>query len=132
MSNDFGTPATSSKAMVIAGWVLSVLPCLMLTMSALSKFTQPKEAVEGFEHLGWPLSVAIALGVVELGSTIIYLIPATSILGAILLTGYLGGAISAHVRLEEAFWIPLVLGVVIWLGIYLREARLRQLIPLRR
>jgi Mn2+/Fe2+ NRAMP family transporter len=72
------------------------------------------------------------LGVVELASAVIYLIPQTAVLGAILLTGYMGGAIATHVRLEEPFIIQTMIGVVVWLGIFLRDARLRQLIPLRR
>ncbi|MCA9417828.1 MAG: DoxX family protein [Candidatus Omnitrophica bacterium] len=123
--------AQVSKKAFWGGWVLSILPVLMLLMSATMKFLQPPEAVEGFEHLGYPLSVSIPLGVVELGCAIVYLIPQTSVLGAILLTGYLGGATASHVRVEEAFYIPIALGVMIWLGLYLRDPRLRRLVPLR-
>ncbi|MCA9411816.1 MAG: DoxX family protein [Candidatus Omnitrophica bacterium] len=123
--------AQVSKKAFWGGWVLSILPVLMLLMSATMKFLQPPESVEGFEHLGYPLSVSIPLGVVELGCAIVYLIPQTSVLGAILLTGYLGGATASHVRVEEAFYIPIALGVMIWLGLYLRDPRLRRLVPLR-
>ncbi|MCB9769938.1 MAG: DoxX family protein [Candidatus Omnitrophica bacterium] len=123
--------AQVSKKAFWGGWVLSILPVLMLLMSATMKFLQPPEAVEGFEHLGYPLSVSIPLAVVELGCAIVYLIPQTSVLGAILLTGYLGGATASHVRVEEAFYIPIALGVMIWLGLYLRDPRLRRLVPLR-
>ena len=123
--------AQVSKKAFWGGWVLSILPVLMLLMSATMKFLQPPEAVEGFEHLGYPLSVSIPLGVVELGCAIVYFIPQTSVLGAILLTGYLGGATASHVRVEEAFYIPIALGVMIWLGLYLRDPRLRRLVPLR-
>lgn len=131
MSNDTQTPLPQSKAMTIVGWVLSILPCVLLVMSASFKFIQSEEVVKGFEAQDWPLSTAIPLGVVELASTILYLIPQTAVLGAILLVGYLGGATAVHVRLSEPFWIPVVMGVVIWLGLYLREPRLRQLIPFR-
>jgi hypothetical protein len=123
--------ADSSKAMVITGWILSVLPCLLLVMSASFKFIQSEEVVKGFEQQNWPLNTAIPLGAVELASTILYLIPQTAVLGAILLTGYLGGATAVHVRLSEPFWVPVLMGVVIWLGIYLRDARLRALVPWR-
>jgi hypothetical protein len=130
MSNDFGTPATSSKAMVIIGWILTVLPCLMLVMSGVMKLQQSEEVVKGFAD--WPEGVAMPIAIAELGSTIFYLIPQTAVLGAILLTGYLGGATATHVRLGEPVWFPVVMGVVIWLGLYFRDARLRQLAPFRK
>lgn len=122
----------SSKAMTITGWILGIVPCLLFLMSGVMKIAQPKDIVEGFEHMGWPLSVATPLGAVELACTLIYLIPATSVLGAILLTGYLGGAIATHVRLSEPFWIPVLIGVVIWLGLFLRDPQLRQVLPWRK
>jgi hypothetical protein len=120
-----------SKTALWAGRVISALPVLMLLMSAAMKFAMPAAAVEGFAHLGWPKELAIALGVVELTCTVLYAIPQTAVLGAILLTGYLGGAIATHVRIEEGFVPPLILGVLIWLGLYLRDRRLRALVPLR-
>lgn len=132
MSNELQSSLPQSKAMTIAGWVLSVLPCLMLFMSAGFKLIQSEEVVKGFEAQNWPLNTAVPLGIAELGSTILYLIPQTAVLGAILLVGYLGGATAVHVRLSEPFWIPVVMGVVLWLGLYLRDARIRQLVPFRR
>lgn len=73
----------------------------------------------------------IALGVTELACTLIYVVPQTATLGAILLTGYLGGAIATHVRIADPFWGPAVGGILVWLGLFLREPRLRKLIPLR-
>jgi hypothetical protein len=73
----------------------------------------------------------LTLGIVEIACTVVYAIPQTAVLGAILLTGYLGGAIATHVRLEEGFLPPVILGVLVWLGIYLRDARLRALLPFR-
>lgn len=130
MSADPQIPSTSTK-MLWAGRVVSALPVAMLVMSGIMKFMLPPEAVDGFKHLGWPTSVALALGIIELGSTILYAIPQTAVLGAILLTGYLGGAIATHVRIDEAFVIPAILGVLVWLGLFLRGARLRALLPLR-
>lgn len=121
-----------SRKLLIAGWILTILPVLMLVMSAVMKLTKPPEVIEGFKKLGWDESLALALAIVELGSAIIYLIPRTAVLGAILLTGYLGGAIATHVRLHEPFHIPLILGIVIWGGLYLRDERIRALLPLRR
>jgi hypothetical protein len=124
--------APVSKTALWTGRVLSTLPVLMLLMSAAFKFAQPEDVVKGFTHLEWPIELAIALGIVELACTVVYVIPQTAVLGAILLTGYLGGAIATHVRIEEGFVPPVILGVLIWLGLYLREPRLRALIPWRR
>ena len=122
-----------SRKVLWAGWLLSVLPVLMLTMSGVMKIAKPPDVVEGFTHLGWPVSLALALSVVELGSAALYVVPRTAVLGAILLTGYLGGAIATHVRIGEhsQIAIPIALGVMIWLGLYLRDVRLRALLPLR-
>jgi hypothetical protein len=132
MSNDLQASPIQSKGMTIVGWVLTVLPCLLLVMSATFKLIQSEQVVEGLKAQNWPLNTAVPLGVVELGSTILYLIPQTAVLGAILLVGYLGGATAVHVRLGEPFWIPVLMGVVIWLGLFLRDPRIRALVPWRR
>lgn len=127
------TSGTSpSKAALWAGWIMTILPILGLVMSGVMKVLQPPQVIEGFEHLGWPTSLALALAVVELGCAIVYLIPPTAVLGAILLTGYLGGATATHVRIEENFVFPIIFGILIWGGIYLRDPRLRALIPIRK
>jgi uncharacterized membrane protein YphA (DoxX/SURF4 family) len=121
-----------SKKMLWAGYIVSAAPALMLTMSGIMKFMPPNEdIIKGFEHLGWPLKLAVALGILELVCTALYVIPRTSILGAILLTGYLGGAIATHVRVGDMFIPQAILGVLVWLGLWLRDPRLRALIPLR-
>ena len=74
----------------------------------------------------------VPIGVVLLICTVVYAIPTTSVLGAILLTGYLGGATATHVRVGQPFWFPVMMGVLVWAGLFLREERLRTLIPLRR
>jgi hypothetical protein len=107
----------------------------MLLMSAVMKFAKPKEVVEGFAKLGWPDRFALGLGILELACTIIYVIPRTAVLGAILVTGYLGGAIATHVRAGDPpaqYATIIVLGVAVWLGLFLRDTRLRALIPLRK
>jgi hypothetical protein len=104
----------------------------MLFFSGSMKLVKPEDVVKGFEHLGYPEHLALTLGIVEIGCTLVYLIPRTAVLGAILLTGYLGGAIATHVRvLEMQFFVPLVLGVLIWGGLFLRDPRMRALIPIR-
>jgi hypothetical protein len=121
-----------SKKMFWIGCVMSAIPVLMLVMSAVMKFMKPQPVVDGFVHLGIPLTMVVCLGVLELLCTVVYLIPATSILGAILLTGYLGGATLTTLRVGDAYYGPVVLGILLWGGLYLREPRLRALIPFRR
>lgn len=123
-------PPVSNKRLWI-GWVVSGIPVLMLLFSAIMKLMRPPAVLEGFAHLGYPESLALGLGILELTCTIVYLIPRTAVLGAILLTGYLGGAVTTHLRIGEPYFGPIVLGVLVWAGIYLRDRRLRELIPLR-
>ena len=125
-------PAPVSKKELWIGRVLSALPIPLLVFSATMKFLQPASVLEGFAHLGLPESLAIPLGIIELACTVLYLIPQTSVLGAILLTGYLGGATVTHLRVGDAFFMPVVVGIVLWGGLFLRDPRLRALIPLRR
>ena len=121
-----------SKGMLWTGRIISALPVLTLLFSAGMKFfAKGPDMQKGFEHLGYPVKLALALGIVELSCTILYVIPQTAVLGAILLTGYMGGAIATHVRIGEPFITQAALGVLVWLGLYLREPRLRTLIPLR-
>src|SRR5438132_11087979 len=107
MTADRQGPA--SKAMIWIGWLLSVLPSLMLLFSGSMKLIKPDDLVKGFEHLGYPEHLALTLGIVEIGCTLLYLIPRTAVLGAILLTVYLRGAIATHVRfLGVQFNAPMV------------------------
>ncbi|MCL4218646.1 MAG: DoxX family protein, partial [Candidatus Hydrogenedentes bacterium] len=114
--------------MIWAGYVMSALPVLMLLFSAAMKFARPAPVVEGFAHLGYPESLALPLGLIELTYTILYVFPRTAVLGAILLTGYLGGAVATHVRIGEPFIMPAVLGVLVWGGLFLRDPRIRALL----
>lgn len=122
----------ASKGLYRTGWVLSLLPSLLLTFSGIMKLVQPGGMSEAVEKMGWSMEVMFSVGIVELACTALYLVPATSILGAILLTGYMGGAIATHVRIQEPFIPGVVIGVILWLGLFLREPRLRALIPFRR
>jgi hypothetical protein len=115
-----------------AGLIMSALPVLMLLFSGIMKLLKPAAVVEGFTHLGYPESLTLGIGITELACTVLYVIPRTSVLGAILLTAYLGGATATHVRVGEPFFGPIVLGVLVWGGLFLRDARLRALLPLRR
>ena len=126
--------ASVSKQTLWAGYIISVLPALFLLMDGVMKLFKPALVVEATVKLGYPESVIIPLGIVLVVSTILYLVPRTSVLGAILLTGYLGGAVATHVRVGEGPFpvlFPVVFGVLIWLGLYLRDVRLRALTPLR-
>ena len=124
--------APGSKTMLWAGRIMSGLPVLLLLFSAIMKFLKPAPVVEGFAHLGYPEQLALPLGILELACTLLYVIPRTSILGAILLTAYLGGATATHVRVGDPFVVPVIAGVLVWGGLFLRDPRLRALIPLRR
>jgi hypothetical protein len=121
-----------SRKMLWASYLMSALPVLMLLTSAVMKFAKPVSVVEGFAHLGLPEKLMFGLGVLELACTVVYVIPRTSLLGAILLTGYLGGATVTHLRVGDPFFTPVLLGVLVWGGVFLRERRLWKLIPLRR
>lgn len=118
-----------------AGIIVSAIPALFLLMDSIGKLLKPDMVVTGTLELGYHENVIVPLGIILLVSTILYIIPKTSILGAVLLTGYLGGAIATHVRLDSPLFthqlFPVYLGVLIWLGIFLRDARLRALLPLR-
>jgi len=122
---------TVSKKVLWAGRIMSALPVLLLLFSSVMKFVKPASVVEGFVRLGYPESLAFGIGIVELACTVLYVIPQTSVLGAILLTGYLGGATATHVRIGEPFYMPIVLGMLVWAGLFLRDDRLRALLPLR-
>jgi hypothetical protein len=111
--------------------VISVLPCLVFLLSAGFKLKGGPELLKGFAHLGLPTSMIIPLAILEISCVAIYLIPPTAVTGAILLTGLVGGAMCTHWRAGDPFWVQAVLGILVWLGLYLREPRLRSLIPLR-
>jgi uncharacterized membrane protein YphA (DoxX/SURF4 family) len=125
------TTAPISKKILWLSYLMSTLPVLLLLMSAVMKFTQPPQAVEGMKHLGYPQHLALGIGIVELICTVLYVIPRTSVLGAILLTGYLGGATSTHLRVGDPFISPVIFGVILWGGLYLRDRRIRALIPFK-
>ena len=123
-----------SKTNLWVGRIVSYLPALFLLVDGAMKLVKPAVVVDATVKLGYSESVIVPIGVVLIVCTILYLIPGTSILGAILLTGYLGGAVATHVRAPEGLFpivFPVIFGILLWLGLYLRDARLRALIPLR-
>jgi hypothetical protein len=124
-------PAAASSKMLWAGWIVSMLPVLMLVMSGVMKLLKPPDVIDGFTKLGYDPNLALGLAIVELTCTALYVFPRTAVLGAILLTGYLGGAVATHVRVGDAYVIPIVLGVLAWGRLYLRDGRIRNLLPLR-
>ena len=121
----------SNKSSLWAGRILSALPVLFLLLDGVMKLVKPAFVVEATVQLGWPESVIVALGVVLVACTILYLIPRTAVLSAILLTGYLGGAVATHVRVGGPLFsilMPVILGAMLWGGLYLRDERVRSLV----
>ena len=133
MQSDTQTAPVSKKSLW-AGRIISALPVLFLLLDGVMKLVKPAPVVAATVQLGYPESTIVGMGIVLLGSTVLYIIPRTSILGAILLTGYLGGAVATHVRVGAGLFpvlFPVIIGILVWLGIYLRDDRLRALVPLR-
>jgi len=128
------TQTTVSKANLWAGRIVGGFVALFLLSDGVAKLFKPASVVDATVKLGYSESVIIPLGIVLIVCTILYLIPVTSVLGAILLTGYLGGAVATHVRTGEGMFpiiFPIIMGIMLWLGIYLCDTRLRNLVPLR-
>jgi hypothetical protein len=127
-------PAHDNRKMLWLGWALSALPILFLVFDSMMKLVLLPIVVKSAEELGYPATTMRPIGIILLVCVILYAIPRTSVLGAILLTGYLGGAVATHVRLLNPFFshqlFPTYLGLFIWGGLYFREPRLRTLIPL--
>lgn len=135
MQSGVQTAPTTSKGMLWTGRVLSALPILFMLMDGGMKLFKPAFVVDATVKLGYSESVIVPLGILALICTILYAIPRTSVLGAILLTGYLGGAVASHLRHGDPLFshvlFPVYWGVMLWAGLYLREDRLRALVPLR-
>jgi hypothetical protein len=130
MTQTSTAPNAGSKAMYWTGVGISSLVGLAMLGGGVAKVAMaPNEQM--MTDIGWATSKLPALAILEIACAILYIIPRTSVLGAILLTGYMGGAIATHVRVNDLFVLQAAIGVLVWLGLYLRDARLRQLIPLR-
>jgi hypothetical protein len=126
--------AKVSKARLTTGWILTVLVVLFMLFDAVGKLVMPSFVVAAFVRLGFPASLGQTIGVVLLAATICYAVPRTAVLGAVLITGFLGGAVAIQMRAGSPLFetlFPIIFGVLAWAGIYLRESRLSSLLPIR-
>jgi len=131
MANETVSTTPSTKVLW-TGRVISALIVLMLLFSAGMKLAQPAQVTTEFARLGYDEDLAVGIGIVEIACTVLYAIPQTAPVGAILLTGYLGGATATHLRIGDSFIPPVVIGVLVWAGLFLRDPRIRALIPFRK
>ena len=128
-----GQSSSVSKGALWTGRVLSAIPVLMMGMSAAMKFARAPQVIQGMTRFGYPERTIVPIGILEISCVIVYLIPQTSVIGAILIAGYLGGATATMARLgDPGFFLPALLGVLAWLGLWLREPRLHALTPIRK
>jgi hypothetical protein len=124
---------TVGKQALWAGWIASAIPVFMMGLSGIFKLLGGPRMTTDWAAFGYPPGALVPIGLTELACAILYVVPRTSVLGAVLVTGYLGGAVATHVRLSQpVFPAPALLGALAWLGLYLRDPRLRALLPLRR
>jgi hypothetical protein len=128
-----GASPSPKKWMVWTGRILSALPVLAMVPSASMKLMHAPQFIEQWVgKFGYAEGAATGIGLLELACVVLYVVPRTAVLGAVLLTGYLGGAVATHVRIgDPGFFAPVLLGVFAWAGLYLRDDRIRALLPLR-
>jgi hypothetical protein len=134
VNGGFMAENTTTNKRIIAGYVISTIPVLFLLMDGIMKLFKPAVVVIGTVELGYSESVIVPLGIVFTACTILYVIPRTAVLGAVLLTGYLGGAIATHVRVGAPVFnviFPVIVALFIWGGLYMRDARVAELLPFR-
>jgi len=126
---------SESKARLWTGRIISTLVVLFLLFDGISKVVKEHHVLQAAAELGYSAESMVGIGALLLACTALYLIPRTSVLGAILLTGYLGGAVASQVRIGHPLFesiFPVIFGVLVWAGLYLRETRLGTLVPLRK
>ena len=123
---------TVSKGALWTGRVLSALVVLVFVGGGLFALLKPEAASKGMVQYGYPEHLIYLIGALEVICGLLYAIPHTAVFGAVMLTGYLGGAVATHVRVGEPPIAPIVVAIVLWLGIYLREPRLHHVAPLRK
>lgn len=133
----FATQTTPiARRRLWAGRIISALPVLFLLFDSVIHIMQITPVVESFNQLGYPVGLSLGIGILEIVCVILYVLPPTSLPGAILLTGYLGGAVAAHLRTGDPLFstvlFPVYVGVLVWAGLYLRDERLRVFLPLRK
>jgi DoxX-like protein len=121
-----------ASAWIWTGRVLKALLVAFFVLDGGMKVLQLAPALEGTARVGYPTGAVLGIGITLLTCTLLYVVPRTSVLGAILLTAYLGGATATHVRMGEPFLFPVVFGVLVWAALFPSDERLRALLPLRR
>jgi hypothetical protein len=126
---------TPSKTRLWSGRILSVLTILFLLFDGIMKLVRSQPVTQAMTQLGFPLHLSVPIGIILLVCTGLYALPSTAVFGAVLLTGYLGGAIVSQMRIGAPLFsttlFPIYFAVLLWAGVYLREPRLRALIPIR-
>jgi hypothetical protein len=125
--------APESKKLLWTGRILSILSILFMLFDSAGHLLKPIPVVQAFVQLDFPLRLSVVLGVIQLVCVIIYIIPRTAVLGAVLLTGYLGGAVAIHMRVGNPLFectFPLIIGIFFWAGLLLRDNRLRAIFPI--
>jgi hypothetical protein len=134
MMNSATQPAVApSRGALWTGRVISALVVLLFVPGIVMSLTHNPQALEGMKKFGWTEDAMLVTAVLMIVSGILYLVPQTAVLGAIVMTGYYGGAVATHLRIHDPGWpLPVVCGILTWLGLYLRDRRLRELVPLRR
>ena len=132
--NTAAQPATTpSRSMLWTGRILSALVVLMFVPGILMGLTHNPQALEGMKKFGWSEDGLLLTAALMIVSAVLYVIPQTAVFGAIVMTGYFGGAVATHARLHDPMWVvPMACGILTWLGLYLRDTRLRELVPLRK
>lgn len=132
MQSELQTATTSGK-LLWTGRILSILAVLFMLFDAGAHLLKPAPVVQAFLQLGFPLRLSICLGIIQLVCVVIYVIPRTAILGAVLITGYLGGAVAIHMRVGNPLFeciFPILIGIFFWAGLVLRDTRLRAIFPI--
>lgn len=125
-------PGRPSKAKLITGWILCLVPAALVLLGAVMNLARVPQAVEGARQMGFPDSAVLTIGLLALLASVLFLIPRTAVLGGLLMTAYFGGAVATHVHVNDGNWpAAVVCGVLTWIGLALREERLRALLPLR-
>jgi hypothetical protein len=126
-TNVMETNNTASKGVRITGWVLTILVSIFLLVDGIMKIAKAQVALDGSTQLGWPVDLVPTIGIILTLSTILYLIPRTATLGAVLITAYLGGAVSIMMRSGFPYAFPIIMGVLLWVGLALRNTKVKSL-----
>jgi len=134
MATTTSVPAvgTPSKAKTRTGMVISWICILFLLFDSISKIFRERHTIEASQHIGWPVETLVPIGIVLLVITLLYILPRTAVLGAVLLTAWMGGATAINIRSGTPLYFPIVFGLLVWLGLWLRDERLARLLPVRK